>query len=274
MRKSLTGFLTLILCSCTILEDRTPCPCRLTMDYSRVLKYDFIHRMADGEYDVTLSGGNFRFGETIPVNLMDTMRQESVPKESIRISGVLSRKGKESLIVAEGNQADSLYAFSTVIEATGEKAYVLMEAHKQFTTVHIKESGVENAEIGPQERLKQVKMVVKGNFIGIDRHTLEPVQGKFECIVPKASIIGEYSVRIPRQGDASIMIELILDVPNNETPAYQGKLTLPLGRYMEESGYDFGAENLADIYIGIDIITRKAFIRIENWNFEKTVVIF
>jgi hypothetical protein len=43
---------------------------------------------------------------------------------------------------------------------------------------------------------------------------------------------------------------------------------------MEELGYDFAAESLADVYIGLNIATRKAFIRIENWNFEKTFVIF
>ncbi len=274
MRKSLTGFLALLLCSCSILEDRTPCPCRLTMDYSKVLKYDFIHRMVDGEYNVTLSGGDFKFCETVPVDLIDTIRQESVSKGSIRISGVLSKKGKEALTVAEGSQADSLYAFSTTIEATGEKAYVLMEAHKQFTTVHIKESGVENTESGIQNRLDKVRMIVKGNYHGVDRYTLEPLPGNFECVVPEASSIGEYSLRIPRQGDASIMMELFLDRTNDETTGCQGRLSLPLGRYMEELGYDFKAESLADIYIGLNIVSRKAFIRVENWNFEKTFVIF
>ncbi|NLX40933.1 MAG: hypothetical protein GXY75_03415 [Bacteroidales bacterium] len=274
MRKSLTGFLTLLLCGCTILEDRTLCPCRLTMDYSKVLKYDFVHRMANGEYDVILIGEDFNFNETIPTHLIETIREKSVSKGSIRISGVLSKKGKEPLIVTEGNQADSLYAFSTTIEATGEKAYVLMEAHKQFTTVHIKESNVENAESGRHNRLENVQMKVKGNFTGIDRQTLEPLPGKFECMVPKATPVGEYSVRIPRQGDASIMMELILDGVNEETTNSQGRLTLPLGRYMEESGYDFEAESLADIYLELDIVTRKAFIRVENWNFEKIFVIY
>jgi hypothetical protein len=243
------------------------------MDYSKVLRYDFIHRMADGEYNVKLIGGDFNFNETIPAHLIETIREEKVSKGSIRISGVLSKNGKESLIVTEGNQADSLYAFSTTIEATGEKAYVLMEAHKQFTTVHIKESSVENAENGRQNRLENVHMRVRGNFIGIDSHNIEPLPGKFECEVPKASAIGEYSIRIPRQGDASIMMELILDGANEETINSQGRLTLPLGRYMEESGYDFHAESLADIYLGLDIVTRKAFIRVENWNFEKIFVI-
>jgi hypothetical protein len=116
-------------------------------------------------------------------------------------------------------------------------------------------------------------MRVRGNFIGIDSHNIEPLPGKFECEVPKASAIGEYSIRIPRQGDASIMMELILDGANEETINSQGRLTLPLGRYMEESGYDFHAESLADIYLGLDIVTRKAFIRVENWNFEKIFVI-
>jgi hypothetical protein len=43
---------------------------------------------------------------------------------------------------------------------------------------------------------------------------------------------------------------------------------------MEELDYDFKAESLADIYIGLNIVSRKAFIRVENWNFEKTFVIF
>ncbi len=274
MRKSLTGFLALILCSCTILEDRTPCPCRLTMDYSRVLKYDFVHRMMDGKYDVILSGGDFHFGETIPVNMMDTIRKESVSKGSIRISGVLSKKGEKALTIAEGNQADSLYAFYTTIEAIGEKAYVLMDAHKQFTTLYIKDSGIENTTMGREKGLEKVQMRVKGNFQGIDRHNLEPLPGKFDCIVPEASPIGEYSVRIPRQGDASLIMELTLNGTNDGTTACLSTFTLPLGRYMEELGYDFAAESLADVYIGLNIATRKAFIRIENWNFEKTFVIF
>jgi len=244
------------------------------MDYSRVLKYDFVHRMMDGEYDVILSGGDFHFGETIPVNMMDTIRKESVSKGSIRISGVLSKKGEKVLTIPEGSQADSLYAFRTTIEAMGEKAYVLMDAHKQFTTVYIKDSGVEKTTMDRQKGLEKVQMRVKGNFQGIDRHTLEPLPGKFDCIVPEASPIGEYSVRIPRQGDASLIMELTLNGTNDGTTACLSTFTLPLGLYMEELGYDFAAESLADVYIGLNIATRKAFIRIENWNFEKTFVIF
>ncbi len=274
MRKNLTGFLVILLCGCTILEDRTPCPCRLTMDYSKVLKYDFIHRLADGEYDLALSGEDFQISESIPVEMIDTIHQKSISKGSVRISGVLSNKGKEALIVTQGNQADSLYAFSTTIEATGEKAYLLMEAHKQFTTVHIKESGVENAEKENRHTLDKVQMRVKGNFNGIDRYTLEPLTGKFDCIVPGASPNGEFSLRIPRQGDASITMELIPGGSGDEAIAVQGTLTLPLGRYMEEMDYDFNAESLADVYIGLDIVSRKAFIRIEEWDFERIFVIF
>ncbi len=274
MRKSLTGLLALLFCSCSILEDRTPCPSLLTMDYSKVLKYDFIHRMSDGEYNVTLNGADFSLSESIPVHLMDTISRKSVSKGNISISGVLSRKGKEAMIVTEGNQADSLYAFNATIEATGEKTYILMDAHKQFTTVHIKESGVKNVESVAQQRLDKIQMRVVGNYQGIDQNTLEPLPGKFDCIVAAASPIGEYSVRIPRQGDASIMIELTLNVSSKDTTASAARLTLPLGRYMEELGYDFSAESLADVYIGLEIDSRKAFIQIENWNFEKTFVIF
>ena len=60
-----------------------------------------------------------------------------------------------------------------------------MDAHKQFTTVYIKDSGVENTTMGRQNGLEQVQMRVKGNFQGIDRHTLEPLPGKFEASYPK-----------------------------------------------------------------------------------------
>ena len=44
-----------------------------------------------------------------------------------------------------------------------------MDAHKQFTTVHIKESGVKNSESAAQQRLDKIQMRVVGNYQGIDQ---------------------------------------------------------------------------------------------------------
>ena len=166
----LIGLLGLgVLASCSVKEDRSDCPCWLTVD---------------AESTATLTGwyGSQRIFDGQKGGFVDRM----VPRGDIAI---ISSRGE--FTVAEGLQMDELFAELLHVDTDGEKAFAKVQLKKQFATVTLdfKES---------EDGRTDYDIIVKGNIQGADFKTLEPKDGPFRCI-PEAALERGYQFRVPAE---------------------------------------------------------------------------
>ena len=121
-----------------------------------------------------------------------------------------------------------------------------MSLHKQYAAVAVK---MENAADG-------LEVTVRGIWNGLDLVTLSPVGGAFS-FAPERTEDGVWYFRLMRQGDDS----LVMDITGGD-----GR-TVPydLGGAIRAAGYDWGAEDLDDIFLGVDYVTGEVSVSVVPW---------
>ncbi len=215
------------LASCSVKEDRSDCPCWLTVE---------------AESTATLTGwyGSQRIFDGHKGGFVDRM----VPRGDIAI---ISSRGE--FTVAEGLQMDELFAELLHVDTDGEKAFAKVQLKKQFATVTL---AFKDEEDGRTD----YDIIVKGNIQGADSKTLEPKEGPFRCI-PEASPERGYQFRVPRQKDNSLTAELWSE----------GALvdTIPVGELIEKAHFDWRRESLGDIHIMADLPAKTFTITVMEW---------
>ena len=117
---------------------------------------------------------------------------------------------------------------------------------------------------------------VWGNVAGVSAWDLMPVQGEFRYAPMQKN--GVYQVKVPRQVDNSLEL-VMLEIPDQvgydgeEMPGQagdDGERTvvdrLPLGEYIARSGYDWTAEDLADVNVALDLEMQQVMITVSGWD--------
>lgn len=119
--------------------------------------------------------------------------------------------------------------------------------------------------------------------VGVSAWYLMPVQGEFRYAPMQKN--GVYQVRVPRQVDNSLEL-VVLEIPDQvgydceEIPGqagYDGERAgddgervvvdrLPLGEYIARSGYDWTAEDLADVNVALDLEMQQVMITVSGWD--------
>lgn len=254
------ALLVLVAVSCTVKEDRMPCPCYLNVSFSE-------RESIPEKAEVGLLGWNaselFRAG--IDVADYDPYWVKAVRKGVFYLSayrGVSdTTPGGRYITISPGFQSDSLYAYHTEVDARGELAYADVTFRKQFCTVHL------DIMRRPSE-LRQFRFLVEGNTCGFDLFNFEPVAGTFRLETQAATGARIVDFRIPRQIDASMTVSLRYFYDDGHFD-FIGEF--PLGEYIMETGYNWTAEDLQDIYIMIDLVVGRCIISVDGW--ENGVVI-
>ena len=213
--------------SCSVKEDRSDCPCWLTVE---------------AESTATLTGwyGSQRIFDGHKGGFVDRM----VPRGDVAI---ISSRGE--FTVAEGRQMDELFAELLHVDTDGEKAFAKVQLKKQFATVTLdfKES---------EDGRTDYDIIVKGNIQGADFKTLEPKDGPFRCI-PEAAPERGYQFRVPRQKDNSLMAELWSEDALVDT--------IPVGELIAKARFDWKRESLGDIRILADLPAKTFTITVMEW---------
>lgn len=236
------------LSSCSVKEDRVPCPCYLNVS--------FTDREAIGQTPVGLTGWRDAelFRTSIDITEYDPYWVKAVEKGFVdfsawRGSDKMSLNG-HAFTITEGNQCDSLYAFYDHVDCTGEMAYSEVTFHKQFCTVFLDIRKSASA-------LANYYFLVEGNSRGFDLFGYDAVEGAFSYLALPVAGENVVSFRIPRQIDNSLMVTIYLD------GAKIGKF--PLGEFIARLGYNWNAEDLQDVYVAIDLVAGLITINVEGW---------
>ena len=238
---------TLVAASCSIKEDRSPCPCWLVMD---------ITGCASHTTEISLSAWSTEnlFSDKVSVADYPDVYERTVTKGMVATSaycGLGESKAQGSrIIIPEGYQADMLKVHTNLVDCTGEFAKDSVQLNRQYATVYMSMK---------DESAKDVlhTMEVRGEVCGIDYVTLEPVEGPFRYRT-EANDEGIWSFRLPRQKESC---GLSLVTFEEGTP----KDDLPLDEWILKSGYSWLDKDLKDIYINVDYAIGKVSVVIQGW---------
>lgn len=234
--------------SCSIKEDRQPCPCWLTIDFQKCT-----------QKSVTVSawGEEELFSERIAVQdySQENIYEKTVPKGYVNTSVITGERDMQRsgarLCIPLGHDADSIYAHAANVECLGEFASDTVLLHKQFARVFM------SVEI-PQGHQYPYTFTVCSDVAGMDMRDLSPVDGEFKVDL-KLDENNICMFCLPRQkedgGDLRI---LIYD---------KGQIieTLPLADWINKMGYSWLKKDLEDIYIGVDYAKAEISISIKGW---------
>ena len=269
----------LFLSSCSIKEDRDVCPCWMTVKMPGQAGHDGEKVGQDGRSPVgagddgcvvlRLRGNSdedavdyeYRVTEAVRVDV--GALEYEVPRGSVGVSAVAlgneipGRAGYDGLKagydgdeirVPVGEQMDSLYGFFKMYHTRCESVLCDVELHKEFCTVSF--------TLGEDGYTSPYDIEVWGNVAGVSAWDLMPVLGEFRY----APILknGVYQVRVPRQVDNSLELVMLEDSEIVDR--------LPLGEYIARSGYDWTAEDLADVNVALDLEMQQVMITVSGWD--------
>ena len=239
--------ITLSMVSCSIKEDRRPCPCWLDMDISGC---------ASQTTELTLSAWNTEnlFSDKVAVADYPDAYERAVAKGMVATSAYCGLNEGivqgSRILIPEGRQSDMLRVHSNLVDCTGEFARDSVILHKQYATVFLSMK-----DDHARESLKT--MEVRGIVCGIDYVTLEPADGTFRFMTESDSN-GTWAFRLPRQREDSelILVTFVDGEPKDE---------LPLNEWIAKSGYSWLDKDLKDIYINVDYAVGKVSVVIQGW---------
>ena len=243
-----------LLASCSIKEDRSGCPCLLTVDLSLILDagitpttwWDKGLHIALFELSTGAdTHSSYPYEETLDEYVY------RVAKGDDGVSGIV---GLDECILSgrevrcpEGCQSDPLYVSGKTVSCEGEEARTVLEMNKQFTMVEI--TGLASFDY---------RMEVTAGSSGLDILTRKALEGRFRYPL----VCGEDGVarfRLPRQGTDDVLV-LMYDREDGHLDN-----AFPLGRYLTEIGYDWDAVSLADVSVHVDSVTISVSITVEGW---------
>ena len=229
----------LLLASCSVKEDRSACPCALSLELSGLPVSPVV-------LDVTGEG----FAHTEVVHA-DTVLVLSVPKGNLAVSavGVALADGDGSVRIPFGEEAPPLYLFYADVPAFAERITLPVVLRKQFCALSLVFSGPPG--YGPPFEVE-----VEGGVDGWLRDG-SPSPGHFSRrLLPGDD--GKAVLRLPRQGDDSLLMHIV----------FSDRIvrTFALGSYIAASGYDWTAPDLEDLTLQVDISLTSVTISTDLWS--------
>ena len=286
----------LLLSSCSVKEDRSGCPCWMAVDLSKVAEsrwkspkvqnrteYQEITKSPESHPNVAediilrLRGNSdedevdYSYQVTESVRVDAEVLEYEVPRGSVGVSviempdrvgydGIVGYDGDE-IRIPVGEQMDSLYGYFRMFYTRCESVLCDVELHKEFCTVSF--------TLGDEGYVSPYDLEVWGNVAGVSAWDLMPLEGDFRFAPSPED--GVYRVRVPRQLDASLEL-VMLEMPDQV--GHDGRADnervvvdrLPLGEYIARSGYDWAAEDLADVHIALDMEKQQVMITVSDWD--------
>ena len=237
----------LLLSSCSVKEDRTKCPCALTLELAGLPVRPVVLGVAGEGYALT------------EVVHADTVLVLPVPKGELTVSAVggALAEGDGSVRISEGEEAPPLYLFHASVSTDAEQLVLPITLHKQYCTLELFFKGPPG--YGPP-----FEVAVEGVYGGW-RSDGSPAPGPFSRrILPGSD--GRAVLRLPRQGDDSLLMHIVFS--DNIVR------TFALGSYIAESGFDWSAPDLGDLTLNVDISLTAVTLSTDLWTTTEEIELF
>ena len=237
----------LLLCACSVKEDRGLCPCELHVAGSEPLRTDggvLVSVIQDGAVvkQGMLGKEDFDGGKCV----LTVPRKPSVVTVFSGITDMSTADGKR-LDILSGYECDELYSCSAFAELDGDEAECIVTPHKNFARLDLTVIGL------PEIAL----MHIGGKVHGYDLLDLAPCEGTFGCGPREGGSRVHWFLRLPRQVDDSLDLEVL--VGGDEVRR------VPLGAIIAAGGYRYDDEDLLDITVTVDLSKSEAIVHLSDW---------
>ncbi len=256
----------LAVSGCFVKGDRSGCPCRLVLDFCGVLGGDFDGVFGGGpggpdfdgkvresgvEAELVITADNgFVLTESLDLTAVEKEKCVLIPRGRAVVgvwsgAGALSDEGGFEIPI--GSDCPPVYFHASIIDADSElyRESVYMGKSHCVMTVNIKNMDPSPSGIG-----------FMGNISGYGPDG-RPLEGDFSYILDSPSLSGNRAI-LPRQLDDSLKMELV--------DAFGVSRVFALGEYIADSGYDWGAQDLEDIEIDLDIAMTRITLTFQGWD--------
>ena len=234
-----------LLSACSVKEDRSLCPC--------VLELEFVGSDTAGVRSVELlvtSAEGYVLSDTIDVIESGNRYSAPVPRTDLHVRAWAGTEGLASehgLLIPLGSPCPKVYMHDSDVCTEGEKVNETVFMRKNHCVVTLKtEGGVKL----PSD------VIVRGNVAGYDDKGT-PLSGTFEVLLEDRSGNGAYEFVLPRQKDASLIMEV--------EDGRGGYKAFALGNYIASSGYDWNAPDLDDVVVVLDYALTEVILTISGW---------
>jgi len=257
----MAGFLILAGGSCSVLEDRAPCPCYLDIDYREVLS-SALSTAPEEKVEVGLFDGPACWAADHKLEDCPELEEVAVEKARLQAVAVVHDHPFRTFLEAgteirydEGNQMDALYVHTEEVDCMAEEARCVLRPHKQFSTLSFTD------EAGG-ELCRQYNMVVRGTTCGFDAADFSALDGPYLYTVQEDDGAGKVRVRIPRQKREDLLLEFW------DKEDHLKRFTCPVGLYLFAAGYDPDAPDLQDYEVRINFRSGLLYLRVADWTDE------
>lgn len=261
--------LPLLLClmlppSCSVLEDREDCPCRLRVEVRKRCRLsperEVRLRLRSEVSDASLE-------ESRPLAELQGYNIEMrVPKGTVRADGFVGlnhcREEEDILTIPYGMDADSLYWVSGSVDARGETAVLPIRIRKEYVRFHLR---FLYDEEGPYPFVP----AIRSSTAGLRLNDGTPVPGPFRCF-PRETGEARFEAVLPRQIEPD---DLVLEIRRREDDPAAAPLTeIPLGRLICSSGaFSWEDEDLKDLLIQFDYANAGITLQVMDWELGEVI---
>ena len=252
--RAVCAFCAALLLSCSIREDRTECPCFLTLDLAGVESASLMDAGVDSLVVTICAEDGFYAKEAF--RLRDNVQEYSaaVPKSRVDVLVACGtgnhRFDPSGVHIPEGSECPVLYLFGETFVADAGDMRRTVSLHRNYCMLSV------SMKTSFGARARPYRISLEGNVSGYLMDGT-PEEGFFNCFSSPSSD-GLCRLRIPRQLDASLRLEIdFLDTGEVRT--------FPVGEYILDSGYDWKAPDLEDISLEMDFSRSSLTFTISKW---------
>lgn len=248
--------------SCSVKESRMSCPCYVNMNVDAFCALNG----ADDAMVSVISGSPTQKENITLSEYQGTGYDIVVDRKTNCFSCVVGSEGMknsgDSIICPENGEWSRVYADSKSILCDADDRYVEMVPHKEFCTITFVLVGLAAPDGYPYD------IRVRAGSNGMRVKDRCPVEGNYTAFAVKSVSGTTYSVRVPRQKDSEMVMDLLNHSEDRVYTVEDRVKTFPLGLTMKNMGYNWEKEDLEDIYVTVDYVRASVSVRLDEWSEE------
>lgn len=254
---TLTYFLGTV--SCSIKEDRSPCPCYLNLNVDQMVqKPDY----TEGIITVMTSD---RIVEQSRVTLSDYEEvgyDVTVPRKTIHSMVAVGHDdlwwNSDTLLAAANLEWGPVMLAKETSICDGDDKFLNMDFHKEYCRINFILVGVIDVEGYPFD------IRVRANSNALRMRDGMPVNGNYNAYASPLNT-GMHTVLVPRQKDDGMIVDILVHSETHEYTSEDYVFSLELGKSLDKQGYRWDKQDLDDVYLNIDIVKATCSVLVVPW---------
>lgn len=243
-----------LLGSCSVKSDRSLCPTLLCLNLSGG---------DESAMDIYVKGADLPYRLATRISKAAGEKAQASFEIDKGNTSIIAVSGLHECFIEDGTlfspdegTMDEIFAFSADFEAEEDVKLIDGKLHRQSAFLFLD-------IVSSDEDTYPFYVGVKSNTCGLDLWDFSPVKGNFSAILHP--ILGvSHRICLPRQADDSLSLEFYDSQLRRDASSPVDKLDI--GLLIRESGYDWTAEDLDDIYVSLDYNDASVSIRVMPWH--------